>query len=131
MIKGVNLHGQERDLKSEIIASIESTIYYSPKSDIKFLSVLVSKNETVIYINDFTDEETSRQIKSNLLDLKRLLGKYEFISLVASNFSLNMNFKKFIIENQLKSMQVLSKNTEYFKYTFININSFITDSRRQ
>lgn len=122
---------QDSENKSKIL----HTIYYKEilekeNSSCKYLSVLISKDSLWVFQNDFSNKYSEQHIIPHLNQIKSILNKNEYLSLVACNQFMGIEMKTVILKNQEGSMLIISKNDESYQYEFLNLNKTLSYSLR-
>lgn len=111
--------------KSNILIKISNSTYNKEVEKVRFLSVLISKDDVIIYKNDFSLFKFEEEIKPSLIMMKKMCVNGEYFSIVACNSFENLFLKSVIVENLEKSFNEISKNDEYFSHEFYNVNKLM------
>jgi hypothetical protein len=104
------IQGQKLSSKSDLISSIEELIYYSPKDEIRFLSVFISKNKVIYYKNDFNNQRISEDLNAYVCNAAVLESIYGIDHNDAVALGLGGLYDEFVIkEGDLNALNVFAE----------------------
>lgn len=117
------------DTLDELIYKLEKKIYYKEIDQIRYLSLLISKDSIFIFENDFSKSLFQNEIEPIVISIQANCKENQYISIFGFNAFLSIDTNKFIFENFEKSIELLSKEKIFFRHYFYNLNELISTTR--